>query len=722
MNSKLYTFKSLFGSNFPEDNPTITLDKIVIPIIQRDYAQGRNTPEVKRIRDRFLNNLYQSLVNGSQLKLDFIYGDISEKGILTPLDGQQRLTTLYLLYWYIAKHEGIQESEYNFLHNFTYETRFSSRDFCNELIEFCPNFKSDKLSTQIFDQHWYAFQWKDDPTIQSMLVMLDTIHSKFCNTSGLWQELYDQEIIGFYFLPLSKMGLTDDLYVKMNSRGKPLTPFEHFKAYFEGKIKDKYPEEAKRISHEFDIEWTDMLFPYRGKNQIIDDEFICYFHFISDIICYQQKIPLAKDEFDATDKIYVDNKENILYLEKAFNCWCGINIDNDVFEKFFYNSKFISGRVKIYSDSLNIFQDCCENYGIITGRNRKFPLTRTLLLYAILVYMWNKSQVSEADFERRIRVVRNLILNSSDEIRDSEMAILLKEVKCIIIDGKIENSQGGFNSSQEIEEIQKIDWCSKNPDLVDNLFQLEDHTLLKGCIAIIGLDHPQNFDKFRNLFDNCTRDAINRAMLTFGDYTQLLSWRWQMGAWRNDSVWETLFHPSKQRLNFENTKDVLNKLLGEMNEFTDEELNKISDDYLNNSQTIKDWKYYLIKYQNMRNGNFGCLYWKNMDKKNKPYELIMMNTQYSMSGRNWNVFLHTLFLMDPYKNVFSLGEYGYQGDILKSNKNEQISVDCLNDRYVVNLSQEQHKDFIIPHDEKGIDTVDRIDYFATVFSSLKDKF
>ena len=32
------------------------------------------------------------------------------------------------------------------------------------------------------------------------------------------------------------MGSGEDLYIKMNSRGKPLTPFENFKARFEQAI------------------------------------------------------------------------------------------------------------------------------------------------------------------------------------------------------------------------------------------------------------------------------------------------------------------------------------------------------------------------------------------------------------------------------------------------------------------------------------------------------
>ncbi len=81
------------------------MSKIEIPMIQRDYAQGRKTPDVDRIRKRFLSSIYSALTENKPLKLDFVYGDINENKVLTPLDGQQRLTTLFLLHWYIARHE-----------------------------------------------------------------------------------------------------------------------------------------------------------------------------------------------------------------------------------------------------------------------------------------------------------------------------------------------------------------------------------------------------------------------------------------------------------------------------------------------------------------------------------------------------------------------------------------------------------------------------------------
>src|SRR5690349_8024650 len=83
---------------------------VQIPIIQRDYAQGRQGHE--ELRQEFLASLKQAIdcqaASGIPLDLDFVYGSaVADNGAeagesFAPLDGQQRLTTLFLLHWYLA--------------------------------------------------------------------------------------------------------------------------------------------------------------------------------------------------------------------------------------------------------------------------------------------------------------------------------------------------------------------------------------------------------------------------------------------------------------------------------------------------------------------------------------------------------------------------------------------------------------------------------------------
>ena len=60
--------------------------KIIIPPIQRDYAQGRNTGKIPTIRERFLENIVEVLTDESlpPMELDFISIKNLAQAWLTP--------------------------------------------------------------------------------------------------------------------------------------------------------------------------------------------------------------------------------------------------------------------------------------------------------------------------------------------------------------------------------------------------------------------------------------------------------------------------------------------------------------------------------------------------------------------------------------------------------------------------------------------------------------
>ncbi len=133
--------------------------QIEIPIIQRDYAQGREGKE--EILDKFLSALYESVVESHPIKLDFIYGSL-DKDTSHPLDGQQRLTTLFLLHWYAATKENeLGENNRDIFRKFTYETRISSREFCHALVSNPIVLDANVVPSEIImDSSWFFLSWK----------------------------------------------------------------------------------------------------------------------------------------------------------------------------------------------------------------------------------------------------------------------------------------------------------------------------------------------------------------------------------------------------------------------------------------------------------------------------------------------------------------------------------------------------------------------------------
>ena len=388
METRLHTFMDIFDTTFESGGEDVQLRKIVIPIIQRDYAQGRNDSDILRIRTRFLSSLYKAILE-KPITLDFVYGDIDSNGVMTPLDGQQRLTTLFLLHWYAAKKENIADEKTGFLKSFSYETRYSARDFCSFLVEFKPSFDG-VISNEIVNQAWFPLDWKKDPTISSMLVMIDAIDKVFCSVDDIWGKL-QAGAISFYFLPIKDMGLTDELYIKMNSRGKPLTQFEHFKAELERELQAIDATTAKRIIKKIDIDWTDLLWRYRGDDNITDDEFLRYFKFICDVICYHAGgTPQGKstDEFDLLHEYFSSENpnalENAITLEDYFDCWQKLaGEEPSAFFSRFISHEHAQGKIRVESRyEIDVFNDCLRTYSDSSGRRRMFPLNRIVLLYA----------------------------------------------------------------------------------------------------------------------------------------------------------------------------------------------------------------------------------------------------------------------------------------------------------------------------------------------------
>lgn len=660
--SNFHTFISLFKGKDDAEEPL--LKAVEIPIIQRDYAQGRISKEVTRIRNRFLTSLYDALTENNPIKLDFVYGDIKEMRLI-PLDGQQRLTTLFLLHWYIARHEGIDEKEFSFMKSFSYSTRYSSREFCQSLIDYTPDFSRENITEDIEDQSWMPLDWQNDPTIASMLTMLDAIHNMFKETSGLWEKLVDG-CISFYFLSVEDMGLTDDLYIKMNSRGKPLTEFEHFKAEWEGlvkKIDEDDTDLSGELSRKIDTVWTDILWAYRGSDNIIDDEFVRYYTYLCSLI-YYKKYPDEErpdDILELTKVLFAEKKDdakaNLQFIEECFDCLNGVEIGN-LFTKFLTQGEHIEGKSSISkSESLDIFEDCCNNFGERQSSHRRsFPIGRMVLLYCFLLYL--RKGISDELFIRRLRIVNNLIKASEFELRDDRMNALLSQTEEIIENGEILIPEGrpSFNASQLQEEKDKEEWLKDNQDKAETLFYLEDHYLLNGGISVIGLENVDYTNAFYSLFE-CDWSLVNRTLLSIGDYSIKVNWRYQIGSARNDTPWRAIFRAK------DNTRahDTLVTLLKMNNVFTNDYLASIIDNYLNTTNTY-DWRFYLVKYESMRPEKYGMYYWYDYSSREKEsYRILMMMTEKSIYGRNFNIFLKTLKDLDNSLD-FSLGEYAYSGD------------------------------------------------------------
>ena len=752
IDSKKYTFIDLFRDT---EGGGEALNGIEIPLIQRYYAQGRDMPKVEDIRRRFVGALKKALINNEPVTLDFVYGEIDNNRTLIPLDGQQRLTTLFLLHWYIARREGVSEDKLAFLTKFSYATRYSAREFCKRLVspDYQPDFNRFKLSEEITDQNWMPLDWENDSTISAMLRMIDYIHVMFNNScNNLWPRL-EAGCISFYFLPIKQLGATDDLYIKMNSRGKPLTEFENVKAEWEASIRAISPsimpqQDAEQLQHrieqKMDLDWTDLLWPYRNgqtgssADDVVDDKFIRYLRFLTDIIYYKDE-ELKKNSSDIlsiVEDLFRDSEkapEHLEFIERGFDCWLDVDIEH-LFNTYLTTTPTASDPQKcVVAAPVNVFAQACYTYGDMNGRTRLFPIGRSVMLYAFLYYLQHKDTISETQFARRIRIITNLIKQSEYELREDNMPNLLRQTEYILTHGDVEEGYLNFNANQLAEEHEKAVWLQTHADKADTLCRLENHPLLQGAIRVIGLDHIDFTDRFYSLFA-CDHSLVNRALLSIGDYALLVNNRFQIGSGSADfdSSWKAIFSTSQQGI--APKRDILLALLSQSQHFTNDMLQSVIDRYLRETREY-DWRHYLVKYDAMRPERYGMYFWDEENPHEKRgYSILMMWTEKSISGRNYNIFLKALndrLLCDFPDLGISLGEYAYSGDgsVLKLTFADKYLYFTDDKLYICHQTPDEQGHTTetidvekpIPQTEQGIDLEDRVELAYEAVKSLMNK-
>ncbi|MCO8057329.1 DUF262 domain-containing protein [Acinetobacter towneri] len=510
--------------------------KIEIPIIQRDYAQGR--PEQIKVRERFLNTLHNTLEFSQGIELDFIYGSQVDD-TMQPLDGQQRLTTLYLLHWYFAKKANLLSEFKKFFKNFSYETRISSREFCEALVSENIDIdhlqSTDKLSEIIIDRPWFFLSWKNDPTISAMLNMLDAIHHKFYNIEQGWQKLTDTKLIQFYHLDLDNFGLSDDLYIKMNARGKPLTTFENFKALLEKQISvDNWEEKSliptEKFAYKIDNTWTDLLWCFRDENDLFDDGFL---QLISNIYLITRTKKENIQQISNEPTLLMPgmfDKNSFDYLVQTLDSYSRVDFKQ-------LNSSLPMMKYLHFKD-INY-----ENFFELIVKSEGITYPQRVMFFAQTSYLNINAKFDSDNFADWMRVIRNVVNNSTIDNDESFIGALglvreLAQGSNDIYKYLSENSViSKFASKQVEEEGLKAKTIIVSMDNKQPIHQLEDTKFCQGRIKFaldcLATFDPTQLNKIRtNVVEkyfnaNDITNDIRRVLLTIGDNKFYYYW----GSW-----------------------------------------------------------------------------------------------------------------------------------------------------------------------------------------------
>ena len=544
--TKRYNFISLYENHLPsESGDVVSLDKVKVPKIQRPYAQGRTLAAETYIRKNFLNDIFNALTEDKELELNFIYGSITSEGkynVLELLDGQQRLTTLFLLYWYLATRELEPESDEDkrcrkCLMNFYYETRTTSSDFCRHLADFHCDLTKNLPSIEIkSDIRWYFQIFNQDSTIISMLEMLDDIHRKYESLQEDKRNLYARlQNITFYVLPLQKFRLTEELYIKMNARGLQLSPFDNFKAGLTGFISDKEhreefmsPREIESagkkktlpfyldFASKIDTKWIDLFWHapegsdnlFEAGKQATNTYEQAYLSFFNRFFAYKyiltiQDLSLDEVQKDTTLKFFYEQADDALLKN--------LNISFEPFQNALEKDPDMVFEMETV---LNIFYDHFEEirqtltpcwgtkpYAVDTmlAKYTKFQHNDFIVLSAIMSFIIAHKDFDTERFNNWMRIVHNIVENTNIDglVPTGRLVQLLDGLAEHI--AKSESFFYGVSTYRDAgettrpiraleEERNKASLIFQNPEWLPTFEIAEKDKFLKGAVGLLYAD------------------------------------------------------------------------------------------------------------------------------------------------------------------------------------------------------------------------------------------
>ena len=613
--------------------------RIVIPLIQRDYAQGRKDLRTTEVRKQLLIDINSALINSEEptLDLNFIYGK-SHNGIFIPLDGQQRLTTLFLVYLFAFR----DSDACDFLRNFSYETRDSSKQFFASLFEYRKSIfqLKEKPSEIIKDAAWFADSWTLDPTIQGALVTLDGI-TEFFDFQYNYSNALTLETnyrVAFNFLDIEDLGSEDELYIKLNSRGRPLTDFENFKSRFVSRVHEVDTKLANDIALKLDTKWTDTI--WRFDKDRFDINFLNLFEIA--LINNLDSLDYSQRENWTTNIVFEDIKlENIELIASVLD-FLTENVNSkvsQVLEKAIINKSF---KDRVYFHFISLY--LLHSGKILDDKFKSW--------YRIFRNLTDNSEIdSQERYERAIRGINEQINHVSD-----------------LIDYLSQNNRiTGFSIEQVNEEMDKAKLILEDPSQSEVIFNAENHVYFGGQIrsSFYFEDTDSTADKYSKISsywdkistmfeDTKPKEGIllRTALLSFGDYTL------NVGSYKTlcqDDPNESSSTPSLKRL-FSSKNKYVKKLLDsiDVNKPLEFEYKRIINENIN-SIDEQDWRYIFISYHkvmfNQMNSSQYRLkapYWLG-----RPDEMLLIPNKNS-SAKNFDI--HLLALKEKL-NEFKIKSY-----------------------------------------------------------------
>lgn len=305
---KTYTLSQIFSENFT----------IAVPDLQRDYCWGLETYDKTgrqqgELVSSFLTSLkakWEDSTNTDKFTpMGLIYGYEWPKGTYQLCDGQQRITTFYLLAGELYKNNLVSveikqelrsiltkssSDDYNplILASLQYSIRETTLYFLSDLIEnYFLSTNTHLLFYNLEDRAkyhtvlntngrpaWYFMEYDNDPTIQAILGAIYTIRKflkdSFANPENItsFAEAIANKF-SFIYYDMGNRLLGEETFVVLNTTGEPLTSTENLKPLLIANLSSE--EESSDFSKIISKQWEereDWFWKHKSAKELTSDE------------------------------------------------------------------------------------------------------------------------------------------------------------------------------------------------------------------------------------------------------------------------------------------------------------------------------------------------------------------------------------------------------------------------------------------------------------------
>jgi hypothetical protein len=278
MRTGLYSVAELFGNRH--------IEQLVIPEIQRDYVWEK--PRVKHLlasilekfkawqievnsptlmplgndsntdseaKDGKMQSLQEEFaefcarrVHATNIGFIYAYSDNDLPGQFFLIDGQQRLTTIYLVLLAVASQDNELKDRFRARYclcsgapaesktvvptSLDYRLREHTARFLHQWVHHL--LETGHRPPQVKDQSWYLQRFDDDITVRNLLsnheIILDRLKNELGDGELLKFYEYLEDLVQFWYFDTNESAQGEELYIYLNARGESIADNEKDKA------------------------------------------------------------------------------------------------------------------------------------------------------------------------------------------------------------------------------------------------------------------------------------------------------------------------------------------------------------------------------------------------------------------------------------------------------------------------------------------------------------